>query len=298
MYCDVNQDSSVTLQDLFAILRHIVGQTLIPGDVDDPATPLWAADANGDELVNIIDLMICINKAVGHPDPKVVAPQLTCSDVMALSGRTVSLPVEVASERDVAGLLLRFSYDQSALTISKPALTERAAGMELDYGLVDGQLMVLISSRSGQVIKAGSGAVVKVPFEVSENVHSQVAIEVVEPIVFTAEQVYVEAGSMVTVKVENLIPTEYSLGQNYPNPFNPTTQFAVDVPKLAMVDVSVYDILGRKVATLISGEMEAGYHTIEWNSVNSQNQAVSSGIYFVRMTSDQFNAVRKVILMK
>jgi hypothetical protein len=254
---------------------------------------LWAADANGDELVNIIDLMICINKAVGHPDPKVVAPQLTCSDVMALSGRTVSLPVEVASERDVAGLLLRFSYDGNALAFAKPALTERAAGMELDYGLVDGQLMVLISSRSGQVIKAGSGAVVKVPFEVSENVHSQVAIEVVEPIVFTAEQVYVEAGSMVTVKVGDLVPTEYSLGQNYPNPFNPTTSVAYSLPEEARVKLEVYNTLGQVVTVLVDGQQEAGYHQVEWNAGE-----MPSGVYFYRITANSFTATRSMVLMK
>jgi hypothetical protein len=94
------------------------------------------------------------------------------------------------------------------------------------------------------------------------------------------------------------IPKEFALGQNYPNPFNPTTQFSVEIPKTAVVDVVVYDMLGRKVATLLSGEQSAGYHTVEWNGLNTYNQAVSSGIYFIQMTSDQFNAVRKVMMMK
>jgi flagellar hook assembly protein FlgD len=48
----------------------------------------------------------------------------------------------------------------------------------------------------------------------------------------------------------------------------------------------------------MNGEQEAGYHTIEWNSTNSNGQAVASGMYFIRMASDDFNAVRKVLLMK
>jgi hypothetical protein len=94
------------------------------------------------------------------------------------------------------------------------------------------------------------------------------------------------------------MPKEFALGQNYPNPFNPVTRFTVEVPRNAVVEVAVYDILGRKVTTLMNGEQEAGYHTIEWNSTNSNGQAVASGMYFIRMASDDFNAVRKVLLMK
>jgi len=93
-------------------------------------------------------------------------------------------------------------------------------------------------------------------------------------------------------------PKEFALGQNYPNPFNPTTRFNVDLPKDAFVSVVVYDILGRKVATLMNGNYQAGYHTVEWNSTNDAGLSVPSGIYFVRMTSEQFTAVRKMMLLK
>jgi uncharacterized repeat protein (TIGR01451 family) len=294
--CDVTLDSSVTLVDLFAILRHIIGKVSLgpPTDIGVPGTPLWAADANGDHLVNIIDLMKCINKAIGLPDPKAVVPDVFANDVVALPGRTVSLPVEVASEADIAGLMLRFGYDAAALSVGQPELTERASGMLLDYGLVDGELVVLVSSLTGEVIEAGAGAVVRVPFEVAEGVEAELAIEMVEPLVFTAdEQVHFGEGSVVVLKVEDLIPAEYSLAQNYPNPFNPTTSIAYSLPEAAKVKVEIYNALGQVVAVLMDGNVDAGYHTVEWNADN-----MSSGVYFYRIQANDFTATKRMVLMK
>ncbi len=97
---------------------------------------------------------------------------------------------------------------------------------------------------------------------------------------------------------EMTVPERFALGQNYPNPFNPTTRIAIDVPKDALVEISIYNVLGQKVTTLLNNITAAGIHTIEWNGTNSQGNVVPSGTYFVRMSSDSFNAVRKMMLMK
>ncbi len=106
--------------------------------------------------------------------------------------------------------------------------------------------------------------------------------------------------TMLQLKIENgeALPLEFSLSQNYPNPFNPTTKFEIAVPKAAQVDVVVYDILGRKVKTLLSEVKSAGYHTIEWNGTNESNNLVPSGIYFVRMNSGSFTSVKKIVMLK
>ena len=94
------------------------------------------------------------------------------------------------------------------------------------------------------------------------------------------------------------VPKEFALSQNYPNPFNPTTQFSVDVPKAAAVNITVYDVLGRKIATLMNGEQAAGYHVTEWDSRDEHGLTVPSGMYMVRMTAGDFSQVRKILLMK
>ncbi len=104
----------------------------------------------------------------------------------------------------------------------------------------------------------------------------------------------------VTVAEGVALPKVFALSRNYPNPFNPTTRFTVELPQTAQVDVSVYDVLGRKIATLMTGDQTAGYHTIEWDSHDSQGMTVPSGIYFIRMNvpSEQFSAVQKAMLVK
>ena len=94
------------------------------------------------------------------------------------------------------------------------------------------------------------------------------------------------------------LPKEFALGRNYPNPFNPTTRFMVEMPKSADVKVAVYDILGQKIITLLSGQQAAGYHTVEWNGTNSAGLSVPSGTYFIRMVSESYTKVQKAMLMK
>jgi|GEM_PF-933514 len=94
------------------------------------------------------------------------------------------------------------------------------------------------------------------------------------------------------------LPKEFALSQNYPNPFNPTTRFNVDVPKTTDVEIVVYNILGQKIATLLSGMQWPGYHTIEWDGRDVRGLVVPSGMYFVRMTADEFSSVRKVMMLK
>ncbi|MBI5216176.1 MAG: T9SS type A sorting domain-containing protein [Ignavibacteriae bacterium] len=108
------------------------------------------------------------------------------------------------------------------------------------------------------------------------------------------------AVSSIKVKVvDDLgLPKEFALGQNYPNPFNPVTRFNVAIPQTGDVDISVFDILGRKVSTIISGELQAGYKTIEWDGRDFGGNASPTGMYFVRMTAGDFSEVQKIMLLK
>lgn len=88
-------------------------------------------------------------------------------------------------------------------------------------------------------------------------------------------------------------PKEYTLSQNYPNPFNPSTQINFSLPQAENVSVVVYDAIGNEIATLVSGKMEAGNHTVTWNA-----SAMPSGVYFYKLSSGNFSSVKKMILMK
>ncbi|HOT39748.1 MAG TPA: T9SS type A sorting domain-containing protein, partial [Candidatus Syntrophosphaera thermopropionivorans] len=88
------------------------------------------------------------------------------------------------------------------------------------------------------------------------------------------------------------------LYQNYPNPFNPSTTIRFDLAKGGPVKLSIYNIKGQLVNCLVDDYLREGTHTIVWNGKDKQNRSVSSGIYFIRIESKEFNSVRRAILMK
>jgi hypothetical protein len=96
-------------------------------------------------------------------------------------------------------------------------------------------------------------------------------------------------------------PTEYALHPSYPNPFNPSTTMKFDLPENSNVSLVVYDVLGRKVAELVNGFREAGYHNVQWSTDNGQ---LSSGVYFARFTAAdahgnvKLSRINKLLLTK
>ena len=97
---------------------------------------------------------------------------------------------------------------------------------------------------------------------------------------------------------DEVLPTEFALEGNYPNPFNPTTTIQFDVPESSGVRLEVYDMMGRRVATLVDGSYSAGRHQVQWNATNDAGERVASGIYIYRMQAGEFESVNKMILMK
>ncbi|MGH1362579.1 MAG: T9SS type A sorting domain-containing protein [Calditrichia bacterium] len=95
------------------------------------------------------------------------------------------------------------------------------------------------------------------------------------------------------------LPTEFALRQNYPNPFNPTTSIAFALPRSEAVNISVLNINGQLVRTLISNvNFVAGEHVIEWDARDDRGGAVSSGVYFYRIHTADFSSVRRMILLR
>ena len=83
-----------------------------------------------------------------------------------------------------------------------------------------------------------------------------------------------------------------------PNPFNPTTRINYDLPKATHVNLTVFNVLGQTVTTLKDGFMEAGSHSITWNGTDNGGATVASGIYFYRIEADDFQATKKMMMLK
>jgi len=90
-----------------------------------------------------------------------------------------------------------------------------------------------------------------------------------------------------------LTPSEYHLEQNYPNPFNPSTTIKFSVPKESNVNLSIYNVLGELVSTLVDEQMKEGYYEYEFNA-----SKLASGIYIYRISADDFLETKKMVLLK
>lgn len=94
------------------------------------------------------------------------------------------------------------------------------------------------------------------------------------------------------------VPTEYALLQNYPNPFNPGTSIKYQLPVAGHVRLSIYTVLGQEVRRLIDRSQAAAYHVVAWDGRDNAGNTLPSGVYFYRLESGGFTAMKKMIMMK
>ena len=99
-------------------------------------------------------------------------------------------------------------------------------------------------------------------------------------------------GNAITTNII-ILPEDFKLHPAYPNPFNPVTTFNYDIPYDAYVVIKVFDVRGKEVAELVNGMIKEGVHEVVWDA-----SKLSSGMYFLRMTSGDFKAVQKIIFLK
>jgi len=95
------------------------------------------------------------------------------------------------------------------------------------------------------------------------------------------------------------LPSTFKLEQNYPNPFNPTTFIKYQIPQSVHITIKIFNILGQRVKTLVQDEFQdPGYYQLEWNGSNDAGQPLASGIYFLRLSTSQYNHSVKMLFQK
>jgi hypothetical protein len=97
---------------------------------------------------------------------------------------------------------------------------------------------------------------------------------------------------------QETLPEGYALEQNYPNPFNPSTSIAFSVKEVGVVQLSIYNLHGQEVRTLINGQMNTGFHSVNWDGKDERGQTVPSGVYLYKLRVNGFAQTRKMTFMK
>lgn len=112
---------------------------------------------------------------------------------------------------------------------------------------------------------------------------------------------YSSLDSVTTIKFsdrQEIIPGSVKLFQNYPNPFNPETTIKYQLPITNYVELAVYNLLGQKVAALVNKEQQAGEYKVIWNGIDQFNRQVSSGVYILRISTNNGSKTKKMVLIR
>ncbi|MGB5107280.1 MAG: HYR domain-containing protein [Candidatus Zixiibacteriota bacterium] len=174
------------------------------------------------------------------------------------------------------------AYDESGIMIGE--CTVRQSGK---FGFMPVYGPDNFSSNNDAVANAG-----KISFKINGQ-------EIEQTINWTANGDRVAVSEFTSVgKVGNVLPDQFSLAQNYPNPFNPETAIEYVVAKPGMVEVSIYNVMGAKVKTLVSDFQAAGSYSVKWYGNSDNGQQVASGVYFYKMTAGDYTEIKKMTLLK
>ena len=133
---------------------------------------------------------------------------------------------------------------------------------------------------------------VQVRFQASDEVNGSLVEAAVDDVLLNA---FIPLATGVDGGV---VPARLELGRNFPNPFNPKTTLRFALPTSGKVDLAVYDVQGRRVITLASGHLDAGYHEMEWLGRDDAGRSVSSGIYFSRIVFGEEVLTDKMLMLK
>jgi beta-glucanase (GH16 family) len=116
---------------------------------------------------------------------------------------------------------------------------------------------------------------------------------------FALDDIYWSGGgALITVLNKNILSDEFIVNDNYPNPFNPVTSITYQIPFDADVNITIYDMNGRVIKTLLDGKQSAGHKSILWNAKDNKNELVSAGIYLYTIKAGNYRKTRKMVLIK
>ena len=95
-----------------------------------------------------------------------------------------------------------------------------------------------------------------------------------------------------------IFPNEVIIHNAYPNPFNPVTYLRYDLAQNEMINITIYDMMGRIVKTLVNTSQTAGNKTIQWNATDNKNEPISAGLYLYTIQAGEFRQTKKIVLLK
>ena len=309
---DASEDNEINEDDVNIIIAAWGSSTIAPS--------FHQADLNNDNQVGASDLTATTSnfgnsRGFGAPPvykrAVVDANEGAAVEILPLfdvrqplwAGQEIELAVQVRDLDDLAGYEFDLHFDPQAMRLVADGSKQGDVFAANPLGAVfetrtdaDGKIEVIGSRYGKQWSAAGSGALARLRFEILREDALQ-SVRAGEGVLLSSTYEREDLrwqGSL----AQALLPLRPDLEQNFPNPFNPSTSIPFALPSRAQVRLSVFNVLGQRVRTLLNRQIEAGYHRLAWDGRNDEGYQAGAGVYFYLLESGQFRQTRKMTLVK
>ena len=298
---DLDWNTNVQSFDASFILKHLAEMI----ELDE--LQLQVADVTQDETISPLDATVILQHVVGlvedlpfTPDESYSATgDLAMSNQGADPGMQIEVPINISNGSNIYGFTGNLVYDPLVVSIDTVLFSDYLDGYLFELNEINsGEIRI---ASAGELPDGETGVFATLIVTVGENFTEETNITITDlrwneddvsdaPIEMT-----ISFGLGVDVAS---IPDVFELHQNYPNPFNPTTQIKYDLPEDALVSITIYDVMGRSIRTLMNVYQRAGYHSTHWDAKNNMGEGISAGMYIYTIQAGEFRATKKMVLLK
>ena len=326
-----NGNGSVTIADWVQIGRFVAGLDTLRTDVNEFQRADCAPKPCGDGRLSIADWVQAgrygagLDPIVAACGPKGPTSAITFAPnalMKANADRAVHLlnpkfqpgqmhtaTIELDSQGNENAIGLCVGFDPAILTFKNATLGRDASGATLipnGRDSTNGRVGLALALPAGQSFAAGVRQLVLVNFSINPNTSAtSTPIEfkdqpIAREVVDVNGNVLQSSWSVVTSVQErvNELPTTFNLSANHPNPFNPSTTITYALPQAAEVELMIFDVMGRRVRTLVRQHQQAGRYAITWDGRNEQGEVIASGVYLYQLRAGSFVQTRRMALAR
>jgi hypothetical protein len=282
---DINKDGVVGVLDASLALQNAAGIAVLTDTVQ-----LWAGDVSGNGTVTAYDASWILRKVAGdtsvHFAPKMEAGygSIAIDNAVSAGENVLSLPLRTIGG-NITSVQFTLNYDATKATYEGVKTT-----LPKDW-------QVMTSKSDGKITVAMAGVT---PVASSEIATIALRIKNQDASISVTGQGFVNETESQSLSLTNvrLLPLEYALDQNYPNPFNPTTTIKYQITQDSKVTLTIYNVQGQVVRTLVNDNVAAGFQSVTWNGTNDMGQTVATGMYMYRIQAGSFVSVKKMLMLK
>jgi len=297
---DVSQNGDVSGYDASLILKYLVGTE----ELDE--NQLYVADVTQDATISALDASTIAQYVVQLiddlplDDPASVSGggEFYVNDTELIPGEMLEIPIELASGENLLSFEFSAEYDESVFTLEEVVWSDLIDHFSIEENLVPGSINIagMGTTPDGEEGTFGTIRLYVNPDFSDQNTSVNMSYRINESVPVENFNVVITNS---TLALDNsLTPKVFALHQNYPNPFNPITQIKYDIAEDSFVSITIFDVMGRNIRTLMNVNQNAGYHSIHWDAKNDIGEGVSAGMYIYTIQAGEFRSTKKMVLLK